>query len=356
MRGLEIPGPPVRESHQGRRRPTAEVVVGTGDVERPLRVRQGAGHVAGDESQPGAVHGDLGGEPTERVAVHHHHLPRRPLASVRRRVHPSLRIAEPRLDAVDVARRHESPDVPDGQHRPDAEQLVGQGLVPAPQRGLLPFPAHPRHRAFDQIRRPLELLGSQGVVDRRGSVAVPLAPVTGPDVQCTDAVGVLVEQSRPQHLAEEMVVAVPPTAVVERDQEEISALESLEHGLAAVLTGDGVAQRTREPAQDGRLQQEAAHLFRLTLEDLLDQVVHDEAVVPGEARDEARHVVAPLHRQRGQLQRRDPALGTSLQRGDLVRRQRQPHLVAQVRGRFVRREAQVGGADLDQLPPCPEPG
>ena len=62
-------------------------------------------------------------------------------------------------------------------------------------------------------------------------------------VQRRDAVGLLVEQARPQHVAEEVVVAVPPTAVVERDQEEVAPLERLEHGLAAVLAGDGIAQR-----------------------------------------------------------------------------------------------------------------
>ncbi len=97
-------------------------------------------------------------------------------------------------------------------------------------------------------------------------------------------------------------------------------------------------------------------MFGLALEDLLDEVVDDEAVVPGEARDEARDVVATLHRQRRELERGDPPLGTSHQRGDLVGRQRQPHHVAQVRRYLVGCEAQVGGADLDQLPAGAEPG
>jgi hypothetical protein len=39
-----------------------------------------------------------------------------------------------------------------------------------------------------------------------------------------------------------MVVSVPPAAVVEGNQEQVSSIESLQHGLAAVLTGDGIAQ------------------------------------------------------------------------------------------------------------------
>ena len=89
--------------------------------------------------------------------------------------------------------------------------------------------------------------------------------------------------------------------------------------------------------------------FGLTLQHLLDQVVDDVAVVAGEAGDEAGDVVAPLHRERRQLQRGDPALGAPLQRGDVACRQVQAHHLVEVGRRLVGREAQVGGADLDQL-------
>ena len=90
-------------------------------------------------------------------------------------------------------------------------------------------------------------------------------------------------------------------------------------------------------------------LLGLTLQDLLDQVVDDVAVVPGEARDEAGDVVAALHRERRQLDRGDPPLGAPLQRGDVLRRQVEPHHLVEVRRRLVGREAQIGGADLDEL-------
>ena len=89
----------------------------------------------------------------------------------------------------------------------------------------------------------------------------------------------------------------------------------------------------------------------LTLQDLFHQVVDDVAVVTGEARDEARDVVAALHRERRQLERGDPALGAPLQRGDVARGQVQPHHLVEVRGGLVGREAQVGGTDLDELAP-----
>ena len=94
----------------------------------------------------------------------------------------------------------------------------------------------------------------------------------------------------------------------------------------------------------------------LALQDLLDQVVDDVAVVAGEAGDEPGDVVAALHRERGQLQRGDPALGARLQRGDVAGGERQAHRLVEVRRRLVRREPQVGGADLDQLAARPQPG
>ena len=89
--------------------------------------------------------------------------------------------------------------------------------------------------------------------------------------------------------------------------------------------------------------------FGLALQDLLDQVVDDVAVVPGEAGDEAGDVVSPLHRERRQLERGDPPLGAPLQRCDVLCRQRQSHHPVEVRRGLVGREAQIGGADLDEL-------
>ena len=134
------------------------------------------------------------------------------------------------------------------------------------------------------------------------------------------------------------------------------AVQRLEHRLAAALAGDGIAQRAAQPVEDRGLQQEVADLLGLALQDLLDQVVDDVAVVAGEAGDEAGDVVAALHRQRRQLQRGDPALGARLQRGDVRAGQVQAHHLVEVGGGLVGGEAQVGGADLDQLAARPQPG
>ena len=104
------------------------------------------------------------------------------------------------------------------------------------------------------------------------------------------------------------------------------------------------------------LQQEGLDTIGLTLQHLLDEVVDDVTIIAREAGDEAGHVVSPLHRQRRQLERGDPALGAGLQRGHVLRRQRQAHRLVEVRRGLIGREPQLGRADLDQLAARPQPG
>jgi hypothetical protein len=94
----------------------------------------------------------------------------------------------------------------------------------------------------------------------------------------------------------------------------------------------------------------------LPSQDLFDEVVDDVPVVPREPGDEAGDVVSSLHRQRGQLERGDPAFGASLQGCDVARHQAEPGDVVEVDRRFVEDEAQVGGSELDQLTARPQAG
>ena len=122
--------------------------------------------------------------------------------------------------------------------------------------GLLPGPAHGGDGQLDQVGRPPEIPGGQRVPDRRRLLAVALEPGARPPVQFRDLAGLLVQQVRLQHVGEQVVVAVPAAAVVERDHEQVAPVQRLQHGLAAALPGDGVAQRAAQPVQDGGLQQE----------------------------------------------------------------------------------------------------
>ena len=168
-------------------------------------------------------------------------------------------------------------------------------------------------------------------------------------MQFGHTLGLFVQQARVQYVGKELVIAVPLATVVERGQEQVSTIQGIEHGFATVLARDVVAEWSGQPAQDGGLQQEGLDLVGLALHHLLHQVVDDVAVIAGEARDEAGEVVPSLHRERRELESGDPPLGATRQRGHIGRRQLQAHPIVEVCRRFVRREAQLGRANLDQL-------
>ena len=128
----------------------------------------------------------------------------------------------------------------------------------------------------------------------------------------------------------------------------------------ARCTQDRVAQRAAQAVEDGGAQQERLDLGGLSLQDLLDQVVQDEAVAAGEGADEAGGALAgtraSLQGDGRHLQPGDPAFGAGLERRDVLRREVQAHRPSEELGGFGGREAQVGGAQLGQLAPGAQPG
>jgi hypothetical protein len=88
------------------------------------------------------------------------------------------------------------------------------------------------------------------MVDRLGSLAILLVPDARAPVQLSNVVGLFVQQVRLQHVREQLVVAIPLAAIIQRDQEQVSLLQCNQLGLAAVLAGDGIAQRAAQPVQD----------------------------------------------------------------------------------------------------------
>ncbi|MFC7643255.1 hypothetical protein ACFQX6_22245 [Streptosporangium lutulentum] len=168
-------------------------------------------------------------------------------------------------------------------------------------------------------------------------------------MQAGDVAGPLLPQVSLENVREELVIAIPPAAVIKRDQEQVPSLQPRQLHRATVLTGDGLTQRAAQPVQDGGLQQEVPDGFGQASQDLLGQVVDDVPVIPGEARDERGDVVSPPHRERRQLKRGDPPLRTPLQRCDIPCRQHQSHHPVEIRRGLLGCEAQVGGTDLDEL-------
>jgi hypothetical protein len=174
-------------------------------------------------------------------------------------------------------------------------------------------------------------------------------------VQLGHPLGVLVKEVRGQDVGEQVVVPVPLPLVVERDEEEVGALERHQGRLSARPPGDGVTERAGESLEDRRLEEELANVRGLACQDLLAEIDHDVAVVPREPGDEPTHVAAPLHRQRSQLQGGDPPLGPPVQRRDVAGAEPQPHRPVEVRRRLLDGEAKVRRADLRQLTPRAHP-
>ncbi|HEY0581783.1 MAG TPA: hypothetical protein VGE94_06340, partial [Chloroflexota bacterium] len=69
------------------------------------------------------------------------------------------------------------------------------------------------------------------MADRFGPLRIPLVPRARATMQLRHLIGLLVRQVRAQHICKEVVIAIPLATVVEGDQEQIGAIEGLEHGL-----------------------------------------------------------------------------------------------------------------------------
>ena len=94
---------------------------------------------------------------------------------------------------------------------------------------------------------------------------VAFVPFAGATVKHGGTFGDGAQQSRPQHVGEEVVIAVPLTPVVEGNDEEIRSLQHHEHRATTVMRGDRIAQRTAEAVEDRGLKEEVAHIVGLAL-------------------------------------------------------------------------------------------
>ena len=130
-------------------------------------------------------------------------------------------VVEPGLDRVEVAGGHQHGSVEDTEHRAAPHRVVGQRLQPAVHHRFLPVTSDRRHGQLHEVGRPVEVPRRQGVPDRLLGQLVALVPLAGALVQQRNQVGLLAEQARPQHVGEQVVVAVPLPPVVQGDEEEV---------------------------------------------------------------------------------------------------------------------------------------
>ena len=138
----------------------------------------------------------------------------------------------------------------------------------------------------------------------------------------------------PQQLAEQVVVAVPLMPWVEGNQEVIHALEPVKHRPAVSRARDGVAQSRTEPVEHARVKQEIQLRLALLTEHLGCEIVDHPSIATSEGRDEAARILAPAHRQNGQIEAGCPTLRAVVQAFDSVGRQVEAMHVIEHRLRF----------------------
>ena len=158
---------------------------------------------------------------------------------------------------------------------------------------------------------------------------------------------------RSEEIAEQVVVAVPPAAIVERDDERIRAREGLERIGRVVRAEHRVAQGWRHPVEDRRAEQERLELARLALQYLFQEVVGDLLLSAGQTGSPRGGIVAVSQRERCQRDRRSPPLRPLAQ--SLGRLLRQLQTTEGGNGsRLLRVQGEERGPDLDQIATCTE--
>ena len=234
VRGGEVTGGPGGESGDGTGRGSGVHVIRRGQRQSPLRVRHGAAEVRLRKRERGAKQFDARRERPPAIRVDDDQAGRwllRPAAV--RRSKGILEIRQPPADLVEIRHLSQRADEREGKHRPDPHHLVGKRANPPGEFGLPPFPPHHRHRELHQVPGAVVVLAGQGMTDRLRRVAVGREPAAGPPVQFGHLVAAFVEQVRLQDVGEQVVVAIPLSPVVERDQEQVRPFERHQDRLAA---------------------------------------------------------------------------------------------------------------------------
>ena len=126
-------------------------------------------------------------------------------------------------------------------------------------------------------------------------ITFSLVPFTGPSMKFESTLRLFVFEVRPEDVGEEVVIAVPTALIVERDNKEVSTLESTYHRFAIATSDDGIAEWPAQPIKNAGVQKEHPDLVRYSLQYFLNQIVHDVSVVACELCDEGCYVVSPLH-------------------------------------------------------------
>jgi hypothetical protein len=156
----------------------------------------------------------------------------------------------------------------------------------------------------------------------------------------------------PRH---EVVEAVPLTAIVERDHQEVLLADPFDQVGRAGAVQQVVAEAAGDAVEARRVEQEGSDVGLEIIEQLLAEVVDEVAMVAGEVAEERRHRAATdAVGERREVQGHRPSLGPIQHLRQLVRGDVDPERREQPLG-LARVERQVSRPDLDQPAPHAHP-
>ena len=150
-----------------------------------------------------------------------------------------------------------------------------------------------------------------------------------------------------QQLAQQRVVGEPASGAAERGHHRVAPYEVCQPGGTVTAFGERVGQVAGEGVDDRGPQQEGAQVRGLAVKELAEEIVGHRPVRRGEGGDVRLGLGMVAQRERGQPQRRGPALGATAEHRDLVRVQRRARLPEQRSG-LVLAEGQMALTDLAQ--------
>ena len=148
-------------------------------------------------------------------------------------------------------------------------------------------------------------------------------------------------------------MAVLHLDAIERDERDVRAGELAQRRRGPGAIEHGVAHGTAEPLDHGCATEEDAVLGPECRQDLLPQVLADDAVLATEGVERRGGVVLLADRARGQLERRGPARRQRQQPVGLIRGEPQPGAAQQLRS-LGSRHGQPAGPQLDDVVLGPE--
>ena len=119
-----------------------------------------------------------------------------------------------------------------------------------------------------------------------------------------------------EEFPEKRVIPEPFMSPAKGDDESIGGCESLQNRLTVGPPGQHGGQRTTDPLQQARLEQEVPIRDRKPVQNLTDQIVRHRSLIARESLD-ARGEIVGIEEHGGQPNRRRPALGPAVEHVEL---------------------------------------